>query len=192
MLPVAPSAIKPNGQAFIENENGQGEMVPFVTPRALQIDEIPYVIQQYVRAARNALGAGFEGIEIHAANGYLLDQFINSSTNRRTDQYGGRIENRARLLMEAVEALAEVWAPQGIGVRLSPLGRLNDIEDENPDETFGYICEKLSEYRLAYLHRVNPAIGALEKKTDPEPRSMRMIELVREKYDGIADRCRWV
>jgi N-ethylmaleimide reductase len=73
MLPVAPSAIKPNGQAFIENENGEGEMVPFVTPRALQIDEIPYVIQQYVRAARNALEAGFEGIEIHAANGYLLD-----------------------------------------------------------------------------------------------------------------------
>jgi N-ethylmaleimide reductase len=83
-----------------------------------------------------------------------------------------------------VEALAEVWAPQSIGVRLSPLGRLNDIEDENADETFGYICEKLSEYRLAYLHIVNPAIGALEKKTDPEPRSMRMIELVREKYDG--------
>jgi N-ethylmaleimide reductase len=102
MLPVAPSAIKPSGEAFIENENGEGALVPFVTPRALQIEEMPYLVQQYVRGARNALRAGFEGVEIHGANGYLLDQFINSRTNRRTDRYGGAAENRARLLLEVV------------------------------------------------------------------------------------------
>ena len=100
MLPVAPSAIRPRGEAFIENENGEGELVPFVTPRALQIEEMPYLVRQYARGARNALAAGFDGVEVHAANGYLLDQFINSSTNRRTDAYGGPIENRMRLLME--------------------------------------------------------------------------------------------
>src|SRR6267378_1845846 len=91
MLPVAPSAIKPSGQAFIENEKGEGELVPFVTPRALQIEEMPYLVRQYGRGARNALAAGFDGVEIHAANGYLLDQFIESGTNKRTDEYGGTV-----------------------------------------------------------------------------------------------------
>src|ERR1700756_4879865 len=98
MLPVAPSAIKPSGQAFIENENGEEDLVPFVTPRALQIEEMPYLVRQYVHGARNALAAGFDGVEIHAANGYLLDQFIESSTNKRTDEDGGAIGNRGRLL----------------------------------------------------------------------------------------------
>jgi N-ethylmaleimide reductase len=108
MLPVAPSAIKPSGEAFIENENGEGELVPFVTPRALQIEEMPYIVPQYARGSRNALEAGFDGVEVHAANGYLLDQFINSRSNHRADGYGGAIENRARLLMEAVEAVSDV------------------------------------------------------------------------------------
>src|SRR5258708_3856307 len=100
MLPVAPSAIKPSGEAFIENEKGEGEMVPFVTPRALQIEEMPYLVPQYVRGAKNALSAGFDGVEVHGANGYLLDQFINSRTNQRADQYGGPVAHRARRLME--------------------------------------------------------------------------------------------
>jgi N-ethylmaleimide reductase len=124
MLPVAPSDIKPAGQAFIENEMGEGALVPFVTPRALQTEEMPYIVRQYVRGAKNALDAGFDGVEIYAANGYLLDQFINSSTNQRTDWYGGPIENRARLLVEVVEAVAELWRPDRVGVRLSPLGTL--------------------------------------------------------------------
>src|SRR4030081_285158 len=94
MLPVAPSAIKPSGEAFIENENGEGELVPFVTPRALQLEDMPYIVQQYARGSRNALEAGFDGVEVHAANGYLLDQFINSRSNHRADGYGGAIENR--------------------------------------------------------------------------------------------------
>lgn len=185
MLPVAPSAIKPNGQAFIENESGEGEMVPFVTPRALLTEETPYIVRQYARAAKNALDAGFEGVEIHAANGYLLDQFINSSTNHRTDRYGGSVENRARLLMEVVEAVSNVWGRDRVGVRLSPLGTLNDIRDDDPETTFGYVSEKLSGYGLAYLHIVNPAITAVEGGTDPDLGALRMIELIRETYGGI-------
>src|ERR1700676_4664374 len=122
MLPVAPSAIIPQGKAFIENERGEGELVPFVRPRALDIEEIPYVVGQYERAARNAMAADFDGVEIHAANGYLLDQFIQTGTNRRTDTYGGPVENRARLLFEVAEALMPILGADGIGVRLSPRG----------------------------------------------------------------------
>ncbi len=184
MLPVAPSAIAPAGQAFIENESGEGELVPFVTPRALLTEEMPLIVRQYVRGAKNALEAGFEGVEIHGANGYLPDQFINSKTNHRTDRYGGSVENRARLLMEIVEAVADVWGPDRVGVRLSPLGTFNDIGDDDPDATFGYIAEMLNAYGLAYLHIVNPAIAAIEQRTDPDPRSQRIVDLIREKYRG--------
>src|ERR1700737_1336023 len=109
MLPVAPSAIKPRGMAFIENDHGEGGLIPFVTPRSLQIEEMPYIVRQYARGSENALAAAFDGVEIHAANGYLLDQFINSRSNHRADGYGGAIENRARLLMEVVEAGSDVW-----------------------------------------------------------------------------------
>jgi N-ethylmaleimide reductase len=184
MLPVAPSAIRPSGEAFIENENGEGALVPFVTPRALQIEEMPYLVQQYVRGARNALRAGFEGVEIHGANGYLLDQFINSRTNRRTDRYGGAVENRARLLLEAVEAVSDIWGPDRVGVRLSPLGTFNDIGDDDPETTFGHVAAELSAYHLAYLHIVNPAMPALEKGVEPDPGALAMVDLMREKYRG--------
>jgi N-ethylmaleimide reductase len=184
VLPVAPSAIQPAGQAFIENENGEGALVPFVTPRALACEEMPYLVRQYVRGAKNALSAGFDGVEIHAANGYLLDQFINSSTNQRTDRYGGSTENRARLLIEVVESVCEVWGPDRVGVRLSPLGTFNDIGDDDPETTFGYIAENLNDYRLAYLHLVNPAVAAIEKGIEPDARATRMLELIREKYRG--------
>src|SRR6202043_565682 len=142
MLPVAPSAVTPAGKAFIENERGEGELVPFVRPRALQIEEMPYLVQQYARGARNALAAKFDGVEVHGANGYLIDQFISSGTNRRRDAYGGSIENRARLLMEVLEAVSEVWGPDRVGLRLSPLGSLNDISDAEPEATFGAIAQK--------------------------------------------------
>lgn len=184
MLPVAPSAVKPAGTAFIENEQGEAELVPFVTPRALQIEEMPYIVQQYARGSRNALKAGFDGVEIHAANGYLLDQFINSRTNRRTDHYGGSIENRARLLMEVVEAVSTVWGSDRVGVRLSPMGTFNDMGDDNPDATFGQIAEQLNAYQLAYLHIVNPALAAVEKGIEPEPSAQRMLDLIRDSYRG--------
>src|ERR1700726_2617839 len=120
MLPVAPSAIIPEGKAFIENERGEGELVPFVRPRALNIEEMPYIVAQYERAAVNAQAADFDGVEIHAANGYLLDQFIETGTNHRTDTYGGPVENRTRLLFEGAEALTPIWGPDRIGGGLSP------------------------------------------------------------------------
>jgi N-ethylmaleimide reductase len=184
MLPVAPSAVTPKGQAFIENVRGEGELVPFVRPRALQIEEMPYVVAQYERAAKNAQAAHFDGVEIHGANGYLLDQFINSGTNQRTDTYGGAVQNRARLLFEVAEALSPIWGPDRIGVRLSPLGAFNDISDDDPETTFGYIAEKLSDYKFAYLHIVNPGLAAMEKGQEPDARALRMVDLIRKKYRG--------
>ncbi len=172
-LPVAPSAIKPSAKAFIENENGEGTLVPFVTPRSLQTMEIPYIVEQYAHGAKNALAAGFDGVEIHAANGYLLDQFINSSTNERDDEYGGSAENRARLLMEVLDAMCEIWEPNKVGVRISPYGTFNDMGDDNPEETFGYIAERLSEFGLAYVHAVRAPV---DRET--------ILELVRERFEG--------
>ena len=184
MLPVAPSAIKPSGEAFIENENGEGELVPFVTPRALQIEEMPYIVRQYTRGSRNAREAGFDGVEVHAANGYLLDQFINSGSNHRADSYGGAIENRARLLMEVVEAVSNVWGQDRVGVRLSPLGTFNDMGDDDPETTFGHVAEILNGGALAYLHIVNPAVAAIEKGIEPDLDALRMLDLMRERYRG--------
>jgi N-ethylmaleimide reductase len=184
MLPVAPSAIIPQGKAFIENDRGEGELVPFVRPRALNVEEIPYVVAQYERAARNAQTADFDGVEIHAANGYLLDQFIQTGTNRRTDAYGGAVENRARLLLEIAEALMPIWGPDRIGVRLSPLGRLNDISDDHPEATFGHIAERLSDYGFAYLHIVNPAMEQMQNGKEPDSRALSMVDLIRKKYKG--------
>ena len=184
MLPVAPSAITPAGNAFIENEKGEGQLVPFVRPRALQIEEMPYIVRQYARGARNALAADFDGVEVHGANGYLIDQFINSSTNHRTDPYGGAVANRARLLMEVVEAVTEIWGPDRVGVRLSPLGALNDISDAEPETTFGAIAQVLSDFRFAYLHIVNPAAAAIEKGQAPDARAERMLAIIRKKYRG--------
>ncbi len=175
VLPVAPSAIAPSGEAFIENEQGEGALVPFVTPRALQTEEIPYIVKQYVHGARNAQVAGFDGVEIHSANGYLLDQFVNSSSNQRTDDYGGSVENRARLLVEVIEAVREVWDSDRVGVRLSPLGTFNDMGDDDPEATFGYIAERLNAYDLAYLHVVNP---------DDRDAGASMMKVMREKCRG--------
>jgi N-ethylmaleimide reductase len=184
MLPVAASAITPAGNAFIENEKGEGQLVPFVRPRALQIEEMPYIVQQYARGARNALAAGFDGVEVHGANGYLIDQFISSGTNQRTDAYGGKVENRTRLLMEVVEAVSEVWGPDRVGVRLSPLGTMNDISDADPEATFGTIAQALGDFHFAYLHIVNPAAAAIEKGNAPDARARRILALMRKKYRG--------
>jgi N-ethylmaleimide reductase len=184
MLPVAPSAIRPAGEAFIENELGEAAMVPFVTPRALETVEIPYVVRQFERGARNAMEAGFDGVEIHGANGYLIDQFLCSKTNQRADEYGGSPVNRARFLRQVVEAVAGVSDADRVGVRLSPLGTFNDMGDEDPETTFGYAATMLNALRLAYLHLVNPAIAALDDKTEPDQRSLRMLSLIRTEYRG--------
>ena len=148
-LPVAPSAVRPNGDAYTY-EGPQ----PFVTPRALEIHEISEVIDQYRHGAHLAKVAGFDGVEIHAANGYLPDQFLRDGTNQRTDRYGGSLENRTRFLMEVVDAVTTVWGPQRVGVRISPTNPFNDISDSNPALIFGYVAERLGKIGLAYLHVV--------------------------------------
>jgi N-ethylmaleimide reductase len=184
MLPVAPSAIVPPGQAFIENETGEGAFAPFVAPRALQVEEMPYIVGQYVRGAANALAAGFDGVEIHGANGYLLDQFLNSSTNRRTDTYGGSVDNRSRLLFEVVEAVAGVWDAGRVGVRLSPLGTFNGVGDDDPEETFGLTARRLSGFGLAYLHLVRPDVSGDGQPVEQGGRTESMMRLLRESYRG--------
>ncbi|MFZ2314406.1 MAG: alkene reductase [Gammaproteobacteria bacterium] len=146
-LPVAPSAIKPAGQAFTETG-----FKPMVTPRALELSEIPGIIEQYVHAAKCAKKAGFDGIEIHAANGYLLDQFLRDKTNHRNDQYGGSITNRIRLTLEVIKAVTEVWDSQRVGIRLAPVSPANDIADSAPMELFSYLIDQLNHFHLAYIH----------------------------------------
>ena len=145
--PVAPSAIRPEGQAF--TPEGQ---LPFETPRALRTDEIPGIVEQFVSGARNALQAEFDGVEIHGANGYLLDQFLRSGSNRRDDDYGGSVENRARLLLEITDAVVAVAGAGRTSVRLSPGSSFNDMQDDNPAETFEYVARELGKRNLAYLH----------------------------------------
>ncbi len=145
---VAPSAIKINGE-YIHTPQGKQ---PYQTPRALQTDEIPSVIEDYRQAVMRAKSAGFDGVEIHGANGYLIDTFLQSKTNLRTDQYGGSIENRFRFLKEVFEAVATVWPKQKIGVRLSPNGVFNDMGSPDYREQFTYVAQQLNALQLGYLH----------------------------------------
>ncbi|MFZ2300548.1 MAG: alkene reductase [Gallionella sp.] len=154
-LPVAPSAIQPEGNAFTY----QG-LAPFVMPRALETSELPGVVDEYRQAAQNALTAGFDGVEIHAANGYLIDQFIRDGSNQRSDQYGGAAENRCRFLLEVAGAVSEVFGADKVGVRISPLNPFNDMHDSNPQHTFETVARALSPLKLAYLHVMEGAIGS--------------------------------
>jgi len=146
-LPVAPSAIAPAGETFTYEG-----VKPFVTPRALETGELPGIVNAYRIAAKNALSAGFDGVEIHAANGYLLDEFLRDGSNARTDAYGGGVDGRARLLMEVTEAVCGVWGPSRVGVRLSPVNPFNDMRDTDPRATFTRVVELLGRFDLAYLH----------------------------------------
>lgn len=146
-LPVAPSAIKPKGQVFTGTA-----MEEYVTPRALETAEITGVIEEYLHGARLAKEAGFDGVEIHNANGYLLDQFLRTGTNQRGDQYGGSLQNRSRLTLEVTEAVVSVWGADRVGIRFSPSGVFNDMQDQNPLETFGHILGELNRFGLAYAH----------------------------------------
>lgn len=152
-VPVAPSAIRPAVSAFTESG-----LQPCVTPRALEIPEIHAIIRHYCEAARKALLAGFDGVEIHAANGYLIEQFLRDSTNQRTDAYGGSRQNRARLLLEVTEAVARACGGARVGIRLSPVSPSNDIgADSDPEATYLHVVERLNAFDLAYLHVIEGA-----------------------------------
>ena len=148
-LPVAPSAIRPEGQAFTKDG-----MQDHVEPRALETDEIPAIVEDYRRAAENAKAAGFDGVEVHSANNYLLEQFVRDSTNRRDDEYGGSIENRLRLPLAAVDAALEVWGPERVGIRLSPATTQPGGApiDSSVMDTYGSYLDALRERRIAYTH----------------------------------------
>ncbi len=147
MLPVAPSAIRAEGYAHtIEGVQA------FVTPHELSIAEIAAVVADFAQAAQNALQAGFDGVEIHGANGYLIDQFIRDGSNHRTDEYGGSLAKRARFLLEITQSVVSVWGADRVGVRLSPINPFNDMSDSDPQATFDYMAQVLSPFHLAYLH----------------------------------------
>jgi N-ethylmaleimide reductase len=173
-LPVAPSAIAAKGQAVTPTG-----MQTFVVPRALAIEELPTVVEQYRQAAENALAAGFDGVEIHGANGYLLDQFLRDGTNQRTDDFGGSIENRCRLLLQVTEAVIAVCGAGRVGLRLSPSGTFNDMSDSNPEALFSYLLAQLSPLSLAYLHLVDALEGDIRH-------GAKVVELglLRQAYQG--------
>lgn len=151
--PVAPSAVKPAGKAFTFNG-----LVDYVEPRALDASELPGIVSDYVQASKNAIKAGFDGVEIHSANGYLLDQFLRDGSNKRSDIYGGSIENRARFLMEVTKAVVNTIGSDKVGLRLSPVNPFNDMKDTNPQALFNYVTEQLNQFKLAYLHVVEGGI----------------------------------
>lgn len=179
-LPVAPSAIAPAEELALTITE---EEVPFVVPRALSISEIPSIIAQYRQAAENALQAGADGVEIHGASGYLLDQFLQDNSNHRTDAYGGSMENRARLLMEVTTAVIEVWGASRVGVRLSPSSTFQDMNDSNPKALFNYVVTQLDQLELAYLHLVEPRIkGSHDDYSDKKVQLG--VDYFRPRYNG--------
>ena len=171
-LPVAPTALAPAGKLWTP----QG-MQPFVTPRTLETAELAALVDDYRKAAANALTAGFDGVELHAANGYLIDQFLRDGSNRRIDRYGGSVANRTRLLIEVTEALIGEAGSARVGVRLSPTNPFNDMADSNPAALFGHATDELDRFGLAYLHIVEPG------ESDPLGRGARP--------DGTFLRARW-
>jgi len=172
-LPIAPSAIHPEGQAFTYEG-----LKDFVTPRALSLDEIPGIIEQYRHAAASAIQAGFDGVEIHAANGYLLDQFLRDGSNTRTDIYGGCIENRARLLLEVTEAVCKEIGAGNVGVRISPINGFNDMHDSDPQKLFNYVATALSALKPVFLHAVEVTMaGEVDKAVD--------MQQLRQHFDGL-------
>jgi N-ethylmaleimide reductase len=162
--PVAPSVV-PFEQVVV---TGNG-WVPVSPHRALEIEEISGIVEEFRKGAERAKAAAFDGVEIHGANGYLLDQFLQDGSNKRTDSYGGSVENRARLLLEVTEAVVSVWGPGRVGVRIAPSGTWASMSDSNPDVTFGYVAEQLNRFDLAYLHVVEPRIVGAEAPVDGKP-----------------------
>jgi len=174
-LPVAPSALPVDGDTFTPLGKKK-----FVLPRALELKEIPGIVEQYRQGAENARAAGFDGVEIHGANGYLLDQFLRDGSNKRSDSYGGTIENRARLPLEVARAVIGVWGAKRVGYRISPFFSYYSMSDSNPAETFGYLARQLSALGIAYLHHkediaVPPVLPA---------ENIRIIALLRKEFNG--------
>jgi N-ethylmaleimide reductase len=177
-LPVAPSALKPEGaKTFISADSG---MVDVLEPRALETSEMAGIVEQYRQGALNAQKAGFDGVEVHAANGYLLEQFIKSGSNHRTDEYGGSLENRLRLPLMVIEAVIDVWGKDKVGVRVGPTGSFNGMHDDNPIETFTAFAKHLNDLGIAYLEVVEDSFQGNHASGRPED----IIDAIRAVYKG--------
>lgn len=179
--PVAPSAIAPTGMTF----TADWKQVPYETPHALTAEEIPTIIADFKHAAENAKRAGFDGVEVHGANGYLLDQFLQDGSNHRTDQYGGSIENRTRFLLEVVDTVIGVWGASRVGVRLSPYGTFNSMSDSDPIALFSHVIGELNTRNIAYLHVIEPratSAGGSDAVADSAPSTS---ALFRKKFNGV-------
>lgn len=174
-LPVAPSAVMLAGE--VRTPQGRKQRV---MPRALELREIPKVVEQFRDGASRALDAGFDGVEIHGANGYIIDQFLKSSSNARTDEYGGSIANRARFLFDVIDAVHGVWGPGRVGLRLSPSGNTNGQLDSDPLTTFSYVVKRLNDYPLAYAHIMRAQDEDPRKRTVDIP-----IQTFRDLYNGV-------
>ncbi|AOJ07536.1 alkene reductase [Burkholderia mayonis] len=183
--PVAPSAIAAPGKTFIVDADGAGAWADVPVPRELTVAEIEAIGDDFRRAARNAIAACMDGVEIHAGNGYLIDQFINSNSNRRTDAYGGSAERRARFLLEIVAAVSDEIGAERVAVRLTPMGRFMGMGDDTPERTFGYIARRLNDWPLAYLHLVEPAVVGTTKDEQVDPRWDALILALRRAYRGV-------
>ncbi len=181
--PVAPSAIAP--QDGSQAMTAEFQKVPFETPRALSLDEIGGIVAEYRKGAMNAKAAGFDGVEIHSANGYLLDQFLENSSNRRIDSYGGSIQNRARFLLEVVDTCVEVWGKGRVGVRLSPFGKFLDMGDSDPIALFTYVLQQLSNRNIAYAHLVEPRVGNAGADAPLDGNAPRTAETFRRAFQGV-------
>ncbi len=167
-IPVSPSSIKPMGHVSLVRPKTE-----FIAPRALETREIKNLLIKYRDAAKNAMEAGFDGVELHAANGYLIDQFLQSSTNKRTDEYGGNLENRARFLLEIVDVVSEVCGAGKVGVHLAPACDTHDMADDNPKETFVHIAKELGKRKIAFIFLREP-------KSDNY-----LTPLLKEKFGGV-------
>jgi N-ethylmaleimide reductase len=176
-LPVAPSAIAASG-AEVWTPNGKSAAP---TPRALETAELPGIVEQFRLAAENAKAAGFDGVEIHGANGYLLDQFLRDGSNQRSDAYGGSIENRARLPLEVADAVISVWGPERVGYRVAPSFARWGMADSSPVETFSYLARELSARRIGYLH-VAEGVQGISTPADP---SQRIAPILRQVFQGV-------
>ena len=173
-LPVAPSAIKPAGEVY----TATWALAEYETPRSLSLDEIKQLRAEYVHAAKQAKLAGFDGVELHAANGYLLDQFLQDRTNQRTDEYGGSIENRCKLVLKILQDIIPIWGSGRVGIRLSPYGSFNDIADSDPQKLFSYLINALNPFNLCYLHLIEPratTAGGSDQLLADAPRTGRLF-----------------
>ncbi len=175
-LPVAPSAVRAENQQAYTYEGFK----PLVTPRALLTDEIPGIVADYAHAAQCAKDTGFDGVEIHAANGYLLQQFLSDKTNKRTDRYGGAVENRTRIVVEVADAVTRIWGGSRVGIRLSPLTKFADIGDSNPEPVYLSLIEKLNPFGLAYIHVIEGDTGG-----ERNPPGAFDLQKLRRAFNGL-------